>query len=215
MSRRNRHRLGFCYRLLVVVFKSLMLLLARCDRRGMENIPRDGGFIAVVNHVSYLDGPAYLLAQHDAGKAAADHGQGGELPPSSSSLGRMLRGTGRFIPVYRETGDAALAYREALTAVQRGSALVAFPKGPLTRDPGLWPMTGKTGGRAHRVTTGVPIVPVALWGTHEVLPPIPSGFACSAQDGPGAGRATGGPFRVRGPRADRRGAPGGDRDDHG
>jgi 1-acyl-sn-glycerol-3-phosphate acyltransferase len=45
-----------------------------------------------------------------------------------------------------------------------------FPEGTITRDPDLWPMEGKTGLARIALATRAPVVPIAQWGAHEILP---------------------------------------------
>ena len=54
-SRARHGSIGFWYRLAVVLLRPLLTVLTRRDWRGGENIPVDGGFVAVVNHVSHVD----------------------------------------------------------------------------------------------------------------------------------------------------------------
>jgi 1-acyl-sn-glycerol-3-phosphate acyltransferase len=51
----QRIRLGFWYRLVVVVVKPLLRMFTTRDWRGQENIPSQGGIIVVANHVSEVD----------------------------------------------------------------------------------------------------------------------------------------------------------------
>src|SRR5690606_15804387 len=44
-----------------------------------------------------------------------------------------------------------------------------YPEGTLTRDPDLWPMTGKTGAARVALETQCPVIPVAQWGAQEIL----------------------------------------------
>jgi 1-acyl-sn-glycerol-3-phosphate acyltransferase len=81
----------------------------------------------------------------------------------------VLRGTGQ-IPVYRDRSDAANALRDAERALLDGECLMFYPEGTCTRDPELWPMTGQTGVARMALATGVPVVPVAHWGAHELMP---------------------------------------------
>ncbi len=54
-----------------------------------------------------------------------------------------------------------------------------YPEATITRDPGLWPMTGKTGAARVALVTGAPVIPVAQWGPQDVLwRRTPSGSAC-------------------------------------
>ena len=74
-----------------------------------------------------------------------------------------MRGA-RQIPVYRLTTDASQAFSAAVEAVQRGECVWSTPRARSSRDPDLWPMTGKTGAARIALTTGAPVVPIAQWG---------------------------------------------------
>jgi 1-acyl-sn-glycerol-3-phosphate acyltransferase len=58
-----------------------------------------------------------------------------------------------------------------VAAVEAGKCLAIFPEATLTRDPALWPMTGKTGAARLALTTGRPLIPIAQWGAQEILMP--------------------------------------------
>ncbi len=69
------------------------------------------------------------------------------------------------------TRNAKSAYDAAVAAVNSGECVVVYPEGTLTRDPDLWPMTGKSGAARIALETGCPVIPVGQWGAHELLPP--------------------------------------------
>ena len=73
-------------------------------------------------------------------------------------VGAILRGAEQ-IPVYRNTGRAADAFRAAVAAVDAGKCVGVYPEGTLTRDPDLWPMVGKTGAARIALTTSCPVDP--------------------------------------------------------
>ena len=50
----------------------------------------------------------------------------------------------------RSTDDAAKAVEAAVEAIHDGETVVMYPEGTITRDPELWPMTGKTGAASGR-----------------------------------------------------------------
>jgi 1-acyl-sn-glycerol-3-phosphate acyltransferase len=75
------------------------------------------------------------------------------------------------IPVYRLTADASLSFTAAVQAVQEGECVVVYPEGTITRQPDMWPMTGRTGAARIALSANVPVVPVAQWGVHEILAP--------------------------------------------
>jgi 1-acyl-sn-glycerol-3-phosphate acyltransferase len=84
--------------------------------------------------------------------------------------GKIITATGQ-IPVQRMTTSASQAFESAVRAVQEGKVVIVYPEGTLTRDPDLWPMVGKTGAARIALSAGVPVVPIANWGTHRILYP--------------------------------------------
>ncbi|REK91048.1 1-acyl-sn-glycerol-3-phosphate acyltransferase [Streptomyces inhibens] len=164
----SRRRIGFWYRLAAVICKPPLLVLFKRDWQGMEHIPADGGFITAVNHNSYLDPLSYAHYQYNTGRVPRFLAKAGLF--KSGFVGLMMRGTGQ-IPVYRETTDAATAFRAAVSAIHKGECVAFYPEGTLTRDPDLWPMQGKTGAARVALLTKAPVIPVAQWGANDAMPP--------------------------------------------
>ncbi|MFE7662972.1 lysophospholipid acyltransferase family protein [Streptomyces celluloflavus] len=164
----SRRRIGFWYRLAAVICKPPLLVLFKRDWQGMEHIPADGGFITAVNHNSYLDPLSYAHYQYNTGRVPRFLAKAGLF--KGSFVGLMMRGTGQ-IPVYRETTDAAVAFRAAVAAIDKGECVAFYPEGTLTRDPEMWPMQGKTGAARVALLTKAPVIPVAQWGANDVMPP--------------------------------------------
>jgi 1-acyl-sn-glycerol-3-phosphate acyltransferase len=131
-------------------------------------MPADGGFITAVNHNSHVDPFAYAHYQYNTGRVPRFLAKSGLF--RKGFVGAAMRGTGQ-IPVYRETTDALSAFRAAIDAVESGECVAFYPEGTLTRDPDLWPMTGKTGAARVALQTRCPVIPVAQWGANELLPP--------------------------------------------
>ncbi|MEV6164482.1 lysophospholipid acyltransferase family protein [Streptomyces sp. NPDC052052] len=164
----SRRRIGFWYRLAAVIAKPPLVVLFKRDWRGMEHIPADGGFITAVNHNSYLDPLSYGHFQYNSTRVPRFLAKAGLF--KAPVVGMMLRGIGQ-IPVYRESTNALDAFRAAVDAIERGECVAFYPEGTLTRDPGLWPMSGKTGAARVALMTKAPVIPVAQWGAHLVMPP--------------------------------------------
>jgi 1-acyl-sn-glycerol-3-phosphate acyltransferase len=81
-------------------------------------------------------------------------------------VGRALRGAGQ-IPVARGSRDRS-SLDQAVAALDRGEVIVVYPEGTVTkREDGL-PMEGKTGTVRLALQTGVPIIPMASWGSQAV-----------------------------------------------
>ncbi|MFD5433396.1 lysophospholipid acyltransferase family protein [Kitasatospora sp. NPDC058063] len=159
---------GIWYRFAAVLVKPVTTALVKPDWRGWEHIPKNGGFIAAVNHNSIIDPVIYAHWQYNSGRPPRILGKSSLF--SIPFIGFMLRKTGQ-IPVFRESTDAAQAFRAAIDAVNSGQCVQFYPEGTLTRDPDLWPMTGKSGVARVALMTGAPVIPVAHWGAHEIIPP--------------------------------------------
>jgi 1-acyl-sn-glycerol-3-phosphate acyltransferase len=144
------------------------LLNAMMDKKweGTGRLPA-GGFIAAPNHCTEIDPlvVGHMLynqkrAPHFLAKAALFKVPG---------LGWLLRATSQ-VPVERSTAGANRSLQVAQEIVAEGGAIIIYPEGTLTRDPDLWPMKGHTGAARLALEGGIPVVPIAHWGAHEVFP---------------------------------------------
>jgi 1-acyl-sn-glycerol-3-phosphate acyltransferase len=154
------------YRFAAGVVRPVVRRVTRQDWSGHEYFPAEGGFILCVNHISYADVFGFAHFVFDSGREPYLLGK--ESVFRIPVAGRILAKAG-MIPVYRETGQAADAFRAAVEAVREGKAVAIYPEGTLTRDPDLWPMAGKTGAARVALETRCPVIPVAQWGAHEIL----------------------------------------------
>ncbi len=154
-------------RFAVAVIKPTLLLATKRDWRGQGHVPRSGGMILAANHLSWTDPMAISHFLHEAGRwpVFLTKSELFTVPV----LGTVIRRLGQ-IPVYRHSSDAGHALREAERALVEGACVIFYPEGTCTRDPWLWPMVGKTGAARLAITTGVPVIPLAHWGPHELLP---------------------------------------------
>ena len=168
----SRVTMSASYRLVVVALRPLLMSLTRRDWRGAEQLrvggSLDHGIVVAVNHLSWF---APLVVSH----FLVDNGR---LPRFLAKdvmfrvpvVGRIVRGAGQ-IPVHRGTAEAAEALTSAVAAARAGECVLVYPEGTLTRSPGLWPMTGKSGAVRIALESGAPLVPVAQWGAHQVMRP--------------------------------------------
>lgn len=164
-----QQRLGPAYRFVAAVVRPLSWLLTRREWKGTEYIPPVGtGVLVVSNHVSHADFATFGLFIWANGRAPRYLAKASLF--SVPVLGAILRSCGQ-IPVHRESRDASMAYRDAVAAIGAGECVAIYPEGTISRDPGLWPMVGKTGAARVALATGCDIVPVAQWGAQEILPP--------------------------------------------
>ena len=133
------------------------------DASGLENVPQDGPFIYCSNHQSLVD--ILVLGSVLPGdyKWAAKRSLM-RIP----ILGWHLRLSGH-VPVDRGAGpEAAAAVVERFRQVlSRGKPLLIFPEGTRSEDGIVRPF--KAGAFSAAVAANVPIVPIALEGTHQLM----------------------------------------------
>ena len=165
----RRSRIGAGFRLAVLIVYPLMALFTKRDWVGLSRLTDEqGGIIIAANHISWFDPLAISFALWHADRPPRFLAK--EAVFRVFFLGRVLRSAGQ-IPVYRETAEAVSSIRDALAALDRGECVVVYPEGTITRDPGLWPMAGKTGAARIALASGRPLYPVAQWGPQEVMRP--------------------------------------------
>lgn len=166
--RRVREKVGPYMGFAVAVVYPLTSLLFRRRWHGLDNVPDHGPAIVAVNHLSYADPLIFGRFVWDAGRIPRYLAKSSlfELP---FPLGRIMTGAGQ-IPVHRGAADAALSLQAAVDALGRGELVLIYPEGTVTRDPGFWPMRGKTGvSRLALLAPGVPVIPVGQWGAQNFL----------------------------------------------
>jgi 1-acyl-sn-glycerol-3-phosphate acyltransferase len=164
----TRRGLSASYRIAVGVLRPTIRLLTKHAWQGAEHLPAHGGFVVCVNHVSHADPVAFAHFLYDNGHPPYFLAKEGLF--RAPVVGRIVAGAGQ-IPVYRDSADAVKAFSAAVDAVHEGKCVAVYPEGTITRDPGLWPMTGKTGAARISLATGCPVIPVAQWGPQQLLAP--------------------------------------------
>lgn len=166
--RKLQERRGVAFGIFVALLEPLLRLLTKQRWIDGTKVPAKGGCVIASNHVSHVD-PftfAHFLYGHGRVVRFLAKAEVFDIP----LVGRLIRATGQ-IPVYRLTTDASQAFKAAVKAVEEGKCVVVYPEGTITRDPDLWPMTGKTGAARIALSAGVDVIPVAQWGPQDVLAP--------------------------------------------
>ena len=155
---------SFCWRYCHAMAR-LWLRLAgiRLEVRGAENLPRDGTSVLVVNHASYLDGIALVAALPCGGwRFVAKRELAGHFVPRIFLQRLGVEFVERF-DFQQGVADTARLVEE----VGIGRSLAVFPEGTFTRVPGLRGF--RMGAFVIAAQTRVPVLPVALAGTRDVL----------------------------------------------
>jgi 1-acyl-sn-glycerol-3-phosphate acyltransferase len=162
----RRGRIGFWLGLAVVIIYPLVSALFKVRWRGQEHIPKTGGAIVVVNHVSYADPLVFARFIWDSGRIPRFLAKDSLF--RMFLVGRVVKGSGQ-IPVSRGTSDAQTSLAQAVAALGKGELVCIYPEGTVTKDPDYWPMVGRTGVARLALSTEVPVIPVAQWGPQEVV----------------------------------------------
>ena len=131
---------------------------------GIEHIPREGPLLVACNHISYFDPLAHGYMMLKAGRRPRFLAKT-ELY-RHPFLRAFLRGAHQ-IPVERGSGSMA-PVDAAKEALARGEAVMVYPEATITRNPDYSPMQGKTGIARLALSSGVPVLPMAVWGSRRV-----------------------------------------------
>lgn len=146
--------------------RALMATVFRVRIEGLDNVPRDGPVILAPNHISVLDGPA----------VSAVTGVGRRRPTRNLIAGEVFHGVigwilrqARQVPIRRGSGDTG-ALDEAIAATGNGSCVGIFPEGRVNDDARSGLQRIRSGLTRIAMPNLTPVVPVGIWGTHEVWP---------------------------------------------
>lgn len=130
----------------------------------LHHIPPTGPAIVAANHISYLDpiGNAYAVMEAGRRPRFLAKDELFKIPV----VGSALRGANQ-IPVDRGSGDLT-PLRSAGKALAEGEVVVIYPEATVTTNSDFLPMAGKTGVVRLSLASGVPITPLASWGSQAV-----------------------------------------------
>ncbi|CAN5483355.1 lysophospholipid acyltransferase family protein [soil metagenome] len=158
-----RERAPLLYRMIHTALPPVISAVYRPWTEGLEHIPKRGPAILASNHLSFLDHfflpayvqrPIFFLGKSDYFSGWKRH---------------FFEGVG-VMPVARHGGDAGEAsLAKGQEILDSGRLLGIYPEGTRSPDGRLY--RGKTGPVRLALRTGAPVLPVAMIGMFEVLPP--------------------------------------------
>jgi 1-acyl-sn-glycerol-3-phosphate acyltransferase len=157
------------YRALRGVLSILAKVLFRPIVEGLENVPAKGAVILASNHLSFIDSILIpLVVPRQVNFLAKEEYFVGRAPHKRLRTA-FMRTIGQ-IPVQRGQARAGIAALDVAGKVlEDGGAFGIYPEGTRSLDLRLY--RGHTGVGQLALTTGAPVVPVALIGTDRVQPP--------------------------------------------
>ena len=136
-------------------------LFARVSKKGMENIPRDRGFLAIVNHRAAADIPL-ILADTRA------HGISKKLVLYFPGMGQLGYLGGALFFHRRKPSERRRVLLQAIERIAGGQPLHVYPEGTRMRD-GKPPKVHLSLVEAC-YKAGLPVLPTALVGTENMVP---------------------------------------------
>jgi 1-acyl-sn-glycerol-3-phosphate acyltransferase len=163
------------WRILLTISPAVVGPVSRVEVSG--DVPeelRAGPLILAANHLSPFDPFAFTAACHARRLAPRIMATGGLF--EAPVVGPVMRRSGH-IRVDRRTATVAQALSVGVDALAQRCVVAVYPEGRMGLDPQMWPERGKTGVARLALASGAPVVPVAIWGAHAVLPyAIPKGL---------------------------------------
>ena len=158
-------RANIPYRVVRLIGIPLLRLCFRFDVTGRQNIPREGNYVVIANHLNWLDEFTllYLFPVEPRLHFLADP----TLLVTRKLQWWIVRATGGYVPVVRERHGDHVLFKHVDRALALGGAVAIFPEanyGP--KEGELLPFHK---GFAHfAIKAGVPVVPVALSGNKDL-----------------------------------------------
>ena len=151
-----------------IVVGPILLAIFRPWVVGLEHVPKQGAVILASNHLSFIDSiflplvvdrPVVFLAK-------SEYFTGRGLKGWATKM--FFQATGQ-LPIDRSGGKASEAsLNTGLRVLREGRVLGIYPEGTRSPDGRLY--RGRTGVARMVLEAGVPVVPVAMIGTEEVMP---------------------------------------------
>jgi 1-acyl-sn-glycerol-3-phosphate acyltransferase len=137
----------------------VVAIIVRLSLYGLNNVPSRGPFILAPNHLAWVDIPLVALHIHRKVVYMAKEEW------FRGKIAWLIRFLGAF-PVRRGEADRQ-ALRTAEEQLKQGHILGIFPEGTRSRSGTL--AKGHAGMAMIALRTGVPVMPVAIWGSEKAL----------------------------------------------
>ncbi|UAJ78099.1 1-acyl-sn-glycerol-3-phosphate acyltransferase [Leifsonia sp. ZF2019] len=135
---------------------------------GLDNIPAGGAVILASNHLSFIDSIflPLIVDRHVSFLAKSDYFTRKGLKGWATKT--FMKATGQ-LPIDRSGGKASEAsLNTGLAVLARGEILGIYPEGTRSPDGKLY--RGRTGVARMILEAGVPVVPVAMVDTADIMP---------------------------------------------
>lgn len=166
-ERKNYRKATWLFKFLRILIGGLIRLVFNVKVSGLENLPKEGGYILAGNHLSWLD--PFLLLVFSPAEPRVHFIAAKENMQKSTFRSYMTEQVGGVINVERGKGTGYLAIARQVSQVLRGGGVLGiFPEGTVseTETGQLLPFKKGVGHFARK--SGCPIVPVVISGSKEL-----------------------------------------------
>jgi 1-acyl-sn-glycerol-3-phosphate acyltransferase len=140
----------------------LFALGIKVSSRGLENIDPGKQYVFMSNHVSHADSPALA--------SVMPHPLHWVFKKELSKIpvfGWVLLAGGQIMVDRSDPEGSKAALENALSGISGNNSVMIYPEGTRSRDGRLQPL--KKGGFWMAIQAGLPIVPVRVTGTREIV----------------------------------------------
>lgn len=157
----NPHKQNSFVKVIITILWPFVKLICRVEIKGMENLPKDRGYVFASNHVSFMDPVFWIIFS----RIRIQYMAKAELF-KNKLFTWFFHKVGVF-PVVRDGGSAG-AVNHAIKLVEEGGILGIFPEG--TRSKDNKPAKAKAGTAYIANSTNADIVPAAVCVKNKVRP---------------------------------------------
>ena len=149
------------YRFMRPIVKAFTNIFLRPKYEGLENIPKDGGYVFAGNHTHIMD-PLLLISSNKRSVHFLAKIELWKFPKNIifDNLG--------LIPVNRQKGDKK-ALDSAIKCLENGSIIGIFPEGTTIKDENVILLPFKFGAVKMAKEADVLIVPFAITGKYKIF----------------------------------------------
>ena len=133
------------------------------ETRGLSRVDRDRPYVFMSNHVSHVDSPALALS--------IPHPLHWVFKKELSKIpvfGWVLLSLGQIMVDRTDASQARDALASAASGLDGNNSVLIYPEGTRSKDGKLQPL--KKGGFFIAVRAGLPIVPVRVSGSFDIVP---------------------------------------------
>jgi len=148
---KDPHKIPWFIKLIVNTFQGKIKTI-----KGLNNLPKNTGYILAANHQSFLDAVFLLIALIPQTKKFIYSISKEELKKSYGSFGEKYLGM-----IYIDKNNKSKVLETSADYLKKGAILLIFPEGRRNYDSNKL-LKGKTGMVRLALKTQVPIVPVGL-----------------------------------------------------